>query len=111
MNPDAPPASQGSRGHSATGGGGPQDSAAGAGHDGGDSAPKPNSAAGATAASVAPTMTEPAIEAPSSQTQSVAATPEIVTKVEMTTATSAATTGDGDGNGDVLEVVMGHPGL
>jgi hypothetical protein len=50
-------------------------------------------------------------EAPSSQTQSVAATPEIVTKVEMTTATSAAMTGDGDGNGDVLEVVMGHPGL
>jgi hypothetical protein len=78
-------------------------------------------------------MTEPAIEASSSQTQSTAATPEIVPKVDTTTTTSAAgmtssrvpevlptgnaasagggaaTTGDSDGN--KLEVVMGHPDL
>jgi hypothetical protein len=60
MNPDVKPTSQGSKG------GGPQDSAAGAAHDGGDLAPKPNSAVGVTAASAALTMTEPATEAPSS---------------------------------------------
>jgi hypothetical protein len=56
-------------------------------------------------------MTESAVEAPSSQTQSGAATPEIVPEVGTTTATGATTTGDGDGNDDELEVVTGHPGL
>jgi hypothetical protein len=102
-------------------------------HGGGDPAPKPDSTAGAAVAGGALTMTEPTIEASSSQTQSGAATPEIVPKVDTTTTTSAAgmtgsgvpevlptgnvasagggaaTTGDSDGN--KLEVVMGHLNL
>jgi hypothetical protein len=66
MNLDAKPTSQGSEGGGATRGGGPQDSAAGVAHDGGDLAPKPDSTAGVTAASAALTMTEPAAEASSS---------------------------------------------
>jgi hypothetical protein len=56
-------------------------------------------------------MTELAVEAASSQTQSGAATPEIVPKVDTTTATGATVTGDDNDNNDQIEGVMGHPGL
>jgi hypothetical protein len=103
------PASQGSRGSGATGGGGPRDPVADVAIGSGDSAPEPDSAAGAVAAGASLTMTELDAEASSSQTQQGAATPKIVPEVGTTAATGAATSGDGDD--DELEVVTRHPGL
>jgi hypothetical protein len=80
---------------------------ASAAHDGGDSAPDLDLAAGAATAGGALTMTKPAVEASSLQTQLGAATPKTVPKVDTTTTTGAAMTGDGN----ELEVVTGHPGL
>jgi hypothetical protein len=77
-------------------------------HGGGDPTPKLDSVVGATASGAAPTLTEPAIKVPASQTQSRATTLEIVPEVDTTIATGAATTGDDDG--DELEGVTGHPG-
>jgi hypothetical protein len=68
------PASQGSEGCGATGGGGPHDLTTSVAHDGGDSAPEPDSATGVAAVGGALTMIELAVEASSSQTQSRAAT-------------------------------------
>jgi hypothetical protein len=104
-NPDVTLASQGSRG------GGPEDPVADVAHGGGDPAPEPNSIAGAVVVGAALTMTEPAMEASSSWTQSGDTTPEIVPEVDRTTATTAATAGNGDDVDDELEVVTGHPGL
>jgi hypothetical protein len=69
MNPEATPTSQGFGDSGATGGGGPHNPVVDATHGGGDPAPKPDSSIGAAGAAVAsdtPTMTEPAVEAPSS---------------------------------------------
>jgi hypothetical protein len=79
--------------------------------DSDNSAPKPDSAAGAAVAGITPTMTEPAVEVPCSQPQSSVATPEIMPEVVTTTATGAAMTGDDDGNSDELEVVTGFGGM
>jgi hypothetical protein len=92
-----------------TGGSGPQDQVADAAHDGGDSAPEPDSVASVTAAGASPTMTEPAAQASSSRTQLGATILEIVPEVDTTTTASAAMAGDGDDN--ELKVVMGHPVL
>jgi hypothetical protein len=62
---------------------------------------------GAATAGGALTMTKPAVEASSLQTQLGAATPKTVPKVDTTTTTGAAMTGDGN----ELEVVTGHPRL
>jgi hypothetical protein len=51
------------------------------------------------------------MEASSSWTQSGDTTLEIVPEVDRTTATTAATAGNGDDVDDELEVVTGHPGL
>jgi hypothetical protein len=75
MNPNVMPSSQGSGGHGATVGGGPQEPAADAAHGSGDPAPEPDSVAGVTAVGDAPSRAEPTTGASSLEAQMGAMTP------------------------------------
>jgi hypothetical protein len=89
------PLSLGFEAHGSTKCGGPQDSVAGAAHDGGVLALEPDSAVGVAAVGGAPARVEPMTEASSSQTHMGATTP----------------LSDDDEGDDEFEAIMGLPYL
>jgi hypothetical protein len=102
------PASQGSDGHGATGGGGPQDLAVGAAHCGGVLAPEPDSAAGVTAIGGATSMTGPAAGVVGAANNTGSGIPGVSPSVGVASTSGSTASAD---DGDELEVIMAHPRL